>query len=264
MNLSDIVQFAQGGQAIDNLAARFGLTPDQAQRAVQALLPAFQMGLQNRAATGGVGSILAHLGNPAHQEAYADAGAAQSGGAQAGGAVLGDLFGGAHAQVAQQASSQSGVSATIIQAMLPMIASMIMGGLFHAAQSSGGLGGLLGSLIGAATGGGSGPGPGQGGPIGQGPAAAPTQGGGDLGGVLGSVLGGLLGGGAPQGNTPRAGDAEPYVPASPGAAADAGQSVQSGSSNAALDDLSRMFQAGTPAAPIHEAKLAAVLGRSAG
>lgn len=260
MNLSDIMQSAQGGQAVDNLAARFGMTPDQAQRAVQAVLPAFQMGLQNRAATGGFGSILAHLGNPAHQDTYADAGAAQNAPTPAGGGVLGDLFGGAHAQVAQQASSQSGVSAAIIQAMLPTIASMIMGGLFHATQSSGGLGGMLGNLIGAAGGGG----PGQGGPVGQGPAAAPTQGGGDLGGVLGSVLGGLLGGGAPQGNTPRTGDAEPYVPASPGAAADAGQSVPSASSNATLDDLSRMFQAGTPAAPAHEADLAAILGRSAG
>ncbi len=44
-NLSEIMQSAQGGQAIPNLAKQFGLTPEQTQAAINALLPAFSVGL---------------------------------------------------------------------------------------------------------------------------------------------------------------------------------------------------------------------------
>ena len=48
MNLNDIIQAAQGGQGVANLGAQFGLTPEQAQTAVQALMPAFSTALQTR------------------------------------------------------------------------------------------------------------------------------------------------------------------------------------------------------------------------
>lgn len=250
MSLNDIVQSAQGGQAIDNIAARFGLSPDQAQNAVKALLPAFQMGLQNTASGGGLGSILQHLGNGAHQQSYADPGAAQSTAAtQGGGSILGDIFGG-HAttgQVAQQASAQSGVSAAVIQAMMPVLASIVMGGLFHGAQA-GGLGGILQSVLGSAMGGG-GFGSAAGGST-Q-PAAPPPAEEGGLGGLIGSVLGGLFGGG---GSGPAA--------AGPGPAPSVPAPAPAGSNaDAALDQFSQMFQAGTPADPQHEASLANILGR---
>ena len=34
MNLSEIMQAAQGGQGVDNLAAQFGLSPEQTQAAI--------------------------------------------------------------------------------------------------------------------------------------------------------------------------------------------------------------------------------------
>jgi hypothetical protein len=40
---------AQVGGAIDTMARQFGLTPDQVERAMQALLPAFTLGLQGSA-----------------------------------------------------------------------------------------------------------------------------------------------------------------------------------------------------------------------
>ncbi len=60
-NLSDILQSAQGGQAIDNIAQRFGLSPEQAQAAVQALIPAISAGL-TKAATNPQHARLGHLG----------------------------------------------------------------------------------------------------------------------------------------------------------------------------------------------------------
>src|SRR5664279_5637237 len=46
MNLNDIIQAAQGGEGVANLGAQFGLTPEQTQAAVQALMPAFSTALQ--------------------------------------------------------------------------------------------------------------------------------------------------------------------------------------------------------------------------
>ena len=50
-NLNDILADAQGGQAIAMLGSEFGLTPEQADAAVAALLPAISTGLKRATAT---------------------------------------------------------------------------------------------------------------------------------------------------------------------------------------------------------------------
>lgn len=191
MNLSDILQSAQGGQGINNLAQQFGISPEQAQAAINAMLPGLSQGLQNQAATpGGLGNILGHLADPQHQQAYANAGAAQApGAAQAGGNVLNQILGGNIAQqLAQHAAQSTGLSPAVLQQMMPVIASMVMGGLFHSANSQG-LGGMLGQLAGQGN---------LGAVLGQvmGAASGQQQPGGGLGGMLGGLLGGLFGGAA--------------------------------------------------------------------
>ena len=49
-------------------------------------------------------------------------------------------------QVSQQAAAMSGVSASILQQMMPMIATIILGGLFKGSVNNG-LGGLLGQAM---------------------------------------------------------------------------------------------------------------------
>ena len=67
MNLNDIIQAAQGGQGINNLANQFGLTPEQAQAAINAMIPALSGGLQQAAQDpSGLGGILSHLTSGAH------------------------------------------------------------------------------------------------------------------------------------------------------------------------------------------------------
>ena len=48
MNLNEIIQAAQGGEGVNNLASQFGLSPEQTQAAIQAIIPAFSDGLQVR------------------------------------------------------------------------------------------------------------------------------------------------------------------------------------------------------------------------
>jgi hypothetical protein len=252
MSLNDIVQSAQGGEAVNNLASRFGLTPEQTQSAINALLPAFEMGLQNKLQSGGggLGSILGQLAGEGQPPTASDPGAIDSGAASAHGAsVLGDLFGGAHTngQVAQQASAESGVPPEILQAMLPILASLVMNGLSNSAQG-GNLGGILSQVLGGAGGQAGGLGSILGQIVGGGHTAAPAPGqaaDSGLSGLLGSVLGGLFGGGTqPQ--------TAPAAPA--GSAAAPAEST--------LDELSQMFQAGTSSSPEHQANLANIFGRN--
>ena len=48
MNLFEMMQQAQNGQAMQNIARQYGLSPQQTQAAIDALLPAFSMGLQRQ------------------------------------------------------------------------------------------------------------------------------------------------------------------------------------------------------------------------
>jgi len=190
MNLSEIMQAAQGGQGVNNLAAQFGLSPEQTQAAIQAVIPAFSKGLQGATQDpAGLGGILSHLVSGAHDASYTDPSQASAASSQ-GGNVLGQIFGssGVTGQISQQASRISGVDPAIIQQMMPVIATMLMGGLTHMMNGQG-LGGVLGQLADAAkTPGGIG--------SATNPAGAAPQSGGLLGGLFSSVIGALTGGGA--------------------------------------------------------------------
>jgi len=187
-SLNDIIQAAQGGQGINNLAQQFGLSPDQAQAAIKAVLPGLSQGLQAQASSGGLADILGHLANPQNQQAFNDPQAAASpAAAQAGGNILGSIFSNNQItqQIAENAAQHSGLPPAVIQSMMPVIASMVMGGLFHSASNQG-LGGMLGQLANQGN---------LGAVLGQamGQPGATQQAGG-LGGMLGGLLGGLFGG----------------------------------------------------------------------
>lgn len=198
MNLNDIIQAAQGGQGVNNLASQFGLTSDQAQAAIQAMMPAFSAGLQNAMQNpAALGGVLSHLASGAHAGSYTDPSQASAAGA-AGGDVLSQIFGsqGVASQVTQHAAQASGVDAQTIEQMMPIVASMLVGGLSHSLASQG-FGGVLGELASAVTA----PG-GLASTLEQ--AAASPAAGGLFGGLVSSVLGGLLGGAQPA-SAPQAG-----------------------------------------------------------
>jgi hypothetical protein len=180
MNLNDIIQAAQGGQGVANLGAQFGLTPEQAQAAVQALTPAFSTALQKVTSDpSSLAGIVGHLASGLHQGSFT--GADPSAAAANGGAALSQIFGSSQiaSQIAAHASSASGVDPQTIQQMMPALASMVLGGLAHSLTAQG-FGGVLGQLTSAAEA-----------PAGQGAAG---QGGG-LAGMVTSVIGSLFGGG---------------------------------------------------------------------
>jgi hypothetical protein len=230
MNLNDIVQAAQGGQGINNLAGQFGLTPEQTQAAIQAIIPAFSTGLQRTAQDPtGLGGILSQLTSGVHQGSFTDPSqTATASAAGAGGGVLGQIFGSPQisGQISQQASQISGVNPQIIQQMMPIVASMIMGGLSHSMNAQG-MGGVLGQLASAVNS-----------PGGLGSAINPSGGAqpaGGLFGMLASLLGGLFGGGA------------------------AGSNPQSTAMQAGLNTLNSMLQGGVQVSQTHQQGLNDIL-----
>ncbi len=188
MNLSEIIQAAQGGQGVNNLASQFGISPEQAQAAVQAMMPAFSTGLQNTVQNPeGLGGLVSHLASDTHLAAYQDPNQAAAA-TGAGSNALSQIFGSQDivARLSQHASQISGVDPQTIQQMMPVVASILVGGLAHSLNANG-FGSLMGQLAGAV----SAPG-GLAATLEQ--AAASPASGGLFGGLVQSVLGGLFGG----------------------------------------------------------------------
>jgi hypothetical protein len=196
-NITDILSSAQDGRLIDNLSDRFGLTPEQTDAAVKALVPALSIGLQNAANDpASLEKIIGAVNQPAHHAAFDSPDIAYSDdNVDRGRELLAQLFGsGSEAgQVVQLAARETGLRPGLLSQLLPVLASVVLGGLFKSFNSQG-LGGILGqlansgalgSILGQLTGAPSAP---QAGP------AAPQGGGGLLGGLLGSLLGGGRGG----------------------------------------------------------------------
>ena len=182
MTLSDIVQAAQGGKAVDNLAAEFGVTAAQTQGALEAMMPAFAQALKDRAAEpAALGGLLTEMASGAHAAAYSEPGQAAGAGV-AGAGVLGQMFGSPEAigKVAQHVAEASGVSPETIAAMLPAIASMLTGGLAHS-LAAGGHSGALSELAGAAAAPGG---------LGSALGAEASGAGGRLGSLMSSIFGG--------------------------------------------------------------------------
>src|SRR5690606_10837476 len=141
--LFDMLANAQNGNAINQMARQFGLSQQQAQEAMAALMPAFSQGLKRNAADPyGLGNFLSALASGQHAKYFENAAAAFTlQGMQEGNGILGHLFGSKELSraVAAQAAQATGIAQQTLQQMLPVLASMIMGGIFKQAtgQSTG-------------------------------------------------------------------------------------------------------------------------------
>lgn len=248
-NLYGVLRSAHGGQALENLAAQYNLTPEQADAAVKAIVQELSGGLLNRASEPvAFGSFLGNLAQDHYRQAFADPAAVQAS-AQASGDHLSEILGstGAKDEIVQKASRATGIGQDVLSQMLPVIVSMIFGGLAKSLENQG-FGSLLGQLSNAVTRGTLGPALGHilaGGPPSVSPEPRPAQGAGPLAGagILGAMLGTVLGtlrqltGGQ---------DAEGAASAAPPAPA---PNIDAASLQAGLDALKKLLRPGTPPPP---------------
>ena len=284
MNLFDIMQSAQSGQALPNLAQQYGLTMQQTQAALDALLPAFSMGLQRQTRDPYAFGSLAQMMTASPYARFFEAGGygIPAGAQNAGNDVLSQLFGSREVSqaIAAQAAATSGVSQAILKQMLPVIAAMLMGGLSKTSSNEG-LGGILGQFAEMMRGQmpGMQPAPqqpqmpgnpfeailkgmfGQGGQPQPSPQAAPSD---PFGGALGQILGGMFSGMAPQPEpepAPAPRRAPPRRAPAPEPEPEEAPSTSSGSGpgSIGLDALNQMFEHGRQIQDDHQNALKSIL-----
>lgn len=238
--LMELLMQGGNGAAMDAIARQMGISRAEAERAAEALMPAFSQGLKrNVADPAGFMRFMANLASGGYSNYFEDPGRAASlNGIQQGDAILGNLFGSKEVSraIAAQAAQATGLSQAMLKQMLPMLAPILMGGMFkqmtdmNAAnatanplgrileQMMGGGGGYSGGNAGGGFGGGSGN-PwgqifeemmrgGQGLPQGEGQSSprggsTPQPGDNPFGKMLEEMLGGPRGGTAPGGQSPQ-------------------------------------------------------------
>jgi hypothetical protein len=191
--LFEMLMKANGGDAMNQMARQFGLNQAQVQSAMEALLPAFSIGLKRNAANPmDMGGLMQAMMQGGHANYFENAASAfNPAGIQAGNDILGQLFGSKDVSraVTAQAAQATGIGQDILKQMLPAMASMLSGGMQQ--QMAGGLGaagmGAGGNVFGKVieemmkqSGGAQ-------------PQRAPTSSGNPWGDVLGQILGGAGG-----------------------------------------------------------------------
>lgn len=156
--LFDLISGAGGQAALGPIAARVGLTPDQTEAAMKALLPALAGGIRKQAQSNPASLEHALNGSGARELVDQPDEVAGTAGVASGNAVLNGVLGSKDVsrQVAQHASAQTGIAPDKLKMLLPILATLAAGAM---AKHGGGPGGVLGGL----TGGGSAAGRGAGG-----------------------------------------------------------------------------------------------------
>lgn len=137
-NLADILAQVQKSPGLDGMAKLYGLSPDQTKAAMDALLPAFSMGMNRTVQSpldvaGLFGTFAKAPDFAAMMENPMAAGPAMM---QAGQEVMAKVFGSNDLTqaIAQQAASMSGVGQEATKQMMPVMASLLMSGLMKQAM----------------------------------------------------------------------------------------------------------------------------------
>ncbi|MFN0262595.1 DUF937 domain-containing protein [Tepidamorphus sp. 3E244] len=139
-NMFDMLTQAHNGAAMDKLARQFGLQTDQTQKAVEALMPAFNEGMKRQIdSLDTMQSFFKQMGSANYEKFFEKPEEASTEEMrEKGNDVLGQLFGSKDVSraVADQAAAMTGLGADILRQMLPVVASMMMGGLARQSAAS--------------------------------------------------------------------------------------------------------------------------------
>ncbi|MEE9342610.1 MAG: DUF937 domain-containing protein [Gammaproteobacteria bacterium] len=149
MSLLETILTSGNGGAVKQLARNFGLSGDDAMKALTQLVPALSQGVKkNIGSQSGLDSLMGALNRGKHSQ-YLDIpdllGKRET--ADDGNSILGHLLGNKDASraLAQKAATNTGLDFGMLKKMLPVIASMAMGGLSKQSAGKGLLGGALAS-----------------------------------------------------------------------------------------------------------------------
>ncbi len=209
MDLMQILQGQLSDDVVSQISDHIGAEPQQTATAASGIFATLLGGLANNASTEGGLSALGNALDRDHDGSMVDDIMGMVGGmiqgnqtsnATNGGGILGHILGGQQENAAQQIGQSSGLSASQVMKLMPILAPIVMSVLGKArsqggldlssignilmgsaqnASQQGGMGDLIGSVLGGVLGGGS--------------QQQQQQQPGQSGGMLGSILGGIFG-----------------------------------------------------------------------
>lgn len=138
MSLLEQLLGGQNGAAVTQISRQLGLDPSQTKSALDALLPTVAAGFQRNAAASpqGLEGLLGAL-TGAGAARYVDDPSQLAAAAGDGNSILGQIFGSKDVsrEVAARASAQTGLGPEVLKAMLPMVATLVMGAMAKGAFS---------------------------------------------------------------------------------------------------------------------------------
>ncbi len=145
MDLLKTILESQGG-GVKQLANQFGLDSNQANSALAQLIPALAGGVKKNVQQGGLDSLISALNSGNHSQYLDNPSQLESESTISdGNAILGHLLGSKDVsrKVASHAAQNTGIDSSILKKMLPIVATMVMGGMSKQSGSGGVLGALL-------------------------------------------------------------------------------------------------------------------------
>jgi len=133
MQIMDVLRRAQGGRAIENLSAAFGVEPEQSDAVVALVVGELAQRLERiTLSRGGLADLVKALGDPRHRRALGDPSVFEDPAiGEDGNAILGHIVGTKDASrgIAARAADASGLDETTIKRMLPYVAAFAMSGI---------------------------------------------------------------------------------------------------------------------------------------
>ncbi|MFG1423857.1 DUF937 domain-containing protein [Roseixanthobacter liquoris] len=150
-----LLRAAQGGQGLENLAQIYGLTAQQAQKAAEAVMPAFAAGIQRAMQSPeGLASLMVLMMRGPYGGFYDRPPAAPDQFTQAGANALDALFGSPEisAAVANHAAASTGLATAVVRKIMPDFATLVMGGLTKSLAASGAMNQMLAAMLARANG----------------------------------------------------------------------------------------------------------------
>ena len=147
MDLLRAIIEAQDGNTVNQLSNQFGLDSSQTNSALEQLIPMLAGGVKKNVQKGGLDSLISALNSGKHDQYIDNPSQLENSSAVSdGNSILGHLLGSKEVsrQVAGHAAQNTGIDSSILRKMLPIVATMVMGGM----SKQSGAGGILGSLLG--------------------------------------------------------------------------------------------------------------------
>ncbi|OYX81980.1 MAG: hypothetical protein B7Y75_06845, partial [Azorhizobium sp. 35-67-5] len=152
---TQLLQGAQGGHGVENLASLYGISAQQTQRAMEALMPAFAAAMQRAMQSpDGMANLTVLMMSGPYGGLYEHAPSGPAELSKPGATAMEAVFGSPEVAraVADHAASTSGLATAVVNQVMPSFATLLLGGLAKSLAASGAMSQLLAASLARASG----------------------------------------------------------------------------------------------------------------